>query len=509
MASADRIRLALPFDRAALARLEAGDSCCSPALCTRCAMRGTCASWPSWKPPAARCPTVWTVRPSSMRVPRPKRPGAGLRRGRAHHGQPHGFRRPRAAPRRRRGDGGQGPPLVRGARCLPRDGFRLFRGMRRGRGLSGEVRGIIGDGGVRRSGNRGPAPHRRGRFPRLRRRRRQGPRRVRPRLARARFQRDGGTTIPVIHESAQATDALRGIFITFEGGEGAGKTTHIRFLSETRASARPRGAVPARARRHRGGRAIARRGVGPGERRHVRRGRAAHLRGRPRAADGAGHRARAGARGRGAVRPFHRFDGGLPGLREGLAAHVRRPRERVRLPGRASRPHHPHGHGRRRERGPRARDASGGGRPPRAGGRGVPCPRERGVSGNRPARPRARARGGRPTATSRGRRRSCSPSWPTCSPGWRRSSTTTRRFRPPRRGGVRSARRLGPSRRQQRQQPWQRRHPQRRRGRREGEGRQPRQPRSESRPQRRRSGQAGEALAGLERRGRKRSKVEA
>ncbi len=132
----------------------------------------------------------------------------------------------------------------------------------------------------------------------------------------------------------------------------------------------------------------------PGERRHVRRGRAAHLRGRPRAADGAGHRARAGARGRGAVRPFHRFDGGLPGLREGLAAHVRRPRERVRLPGRASRPHHPHGHGRRGERGPRARDASGGGRPPRAGGRGVPCPRERGVSGNRPARPRARARGG-------------------------------------------------------------------------------------------------------------------
>ena len=121
---------------------------CSPACCTRCATRATCASWTSLREEAGGCRTASTVRRSSTRVRRPRRPDG-----------PSG----RSAPRRRaawtsplrrftggrRGHGGQGAPRARGARGVPRDGFRLFRGVRRRGGVSGPVRGIIGDGGVR------------------------------------------------------------------------------------------------------------------------------------------------------------------------------------------------------------------------------------------------------------------------------------------------------------------------------------------------------------------------
>ena len=153
MASADRIRLALPFDRAALARLEAGDSCLLTGPLYTLRDAGHVRLLAELEAAGGALP---------LRSGRPDRLlcGSHARSGRA---APFGAVGPTTASRmdlppprctrRRRGDGGQGPPLVRGARCLPRDGFRLFRGMRRGRGLSGEVRGIIGDGGVRRSGN--------------------------------------------------------------------------------------------------------------------------------------------------------------------------------------------------------------------------------------------------------------------------------------------------------------------------------------------------------------------
>ena len=76
----------------------------------------------------------------------------------------------------------------------------------------------------------------------------------------------------------------------------------------------PRGRVPSRARRHRGGRAAARRGAEPGELRYLRCFRAARLRGGTRAAGQPGHSPGARARGCGAVRPLHRFHRGLSRL---------------------------------------------------------------------------------------------------------------------------------------------------------------------------------------------------
>ena len=169
-----------------------------------------------------------------------------------------------------------------------------------------------------------------------------------------------GTTIPVIHESAQATDALRGIFITFEGGEGAGKTTHIRFLSETlRAHGREVLCL-----REPGGtevgeqlRAVvldpANGGMSDEAELLIYEAARAQLMAQ----------VIAPALARGAVVLCDRFTDSTVAYQAYGRGLPRMFVDRVNefaCQGVHPRPHHPHGHGRRGERGPRARDAVGG-----------------------------------------------------------------------------------------------------------------------------------------------------
>ena len=143
----------------------------------------------------------------------------------------------------------------------------------------------------------------------------------------------------VDHGSDNSTTARRGLFITFEGGDGAGKSTHIRFLADALRTPRARGREPARAGRHAHRREAAPRPARSPQRRYVRPGRAARVRSGARPDRRRGHQARPRPRRDGAVRPVHRLDGRLPGIRARPVARFRAPRQRVRLPGHRPRPH--------------------------------------------------------------------------------------------------------------------------------------------------------------------------
>ena len=128
--SDEAIRLFLPLDRPRLAELHAGDACLltGPLYTLRDAghvrLMAELEAADGTLPYGLDGQAIFYAGPTPAAAGRPFG-------GRAHHGQPHGLRRPGAAPRGRRGDRGQGAPLRRGARRLLRHGFRLFRGVRR------------------------------------------------------------------------------------------------------------------------------------------------------------------------------------------------------------------------------------------------------------------------------------------------------------------------------------------------------------------------------------------
>ena len=208
MASADRIRLALPFDRAALARLEAGDSCLLTGPLYTLRDAGHVRLLAELEAAGGALPYGLDGQAIFYAGPTPE--AAGRPFGAV--GPTTASRMDFAAPARR-------VPFISWHAAGPRPIWRsAWHHRRRWRTTIWEPRPCAASTwSISPSSSASTY----------------GAATCTTSSSQGTLSKGEGTTIPVIHESAQATDALRGIFITFEGGEGAGKTTHIRFLSET------------------------------------------------------------------------------------------------------------------------------------------------------------------------------------------------------------------------------------------------------------------------------------